>query len=174
MQEIIELSDTTITLERNEFLKVKGTIDTNVYYVESGSLRIFVLDNDEEQIIRFGYQKNLVAALDSYLSGKPSDLYIQALKKTVVRVITKAQVEEFLKEEPNQLLWVKILEGLVLQQMEREIDILTASPKERYNRVLKRSPQLFQQIPNKHIANYLRMTPETLSRLKSLDLNQRL
>lgn len=174
MQEIIELSDTTITLERNEFLKVKGTIDTNVYYVESGSLRIFVLDNDEEQIIRFGYQKNLVAALDSYLSGKPSDLYIQALKKTVVRVITKAQVEEFLKEEPNQLLWVKILEGLVLQQMEREIDILTASAKERYNRVLKRSPQLFQQIPNKHIANYLRMTPETLSRLKSLDLNQRL
>lgn len=174
MQEIIELSDTTITLERNEFLKVKGTIDTNVYYVESGSLRIFVLDNDEEQIIRFGYQKNLVAALDSYLSGKPSDLYIQALKKTVVRVITKAQVEEFLKEEPNRLLWVKILEGLVLQQMEREIDILTASPKERYNRVLKRSPQLFQQIPNKHIANYLRMTPETLSRLKSLDLNQRL
>lgn len=166
MQEIIELSDTTITLERNEFLKVKGTIDTNVYYVESGSLRIFVLDNDEEQIIRFGYQKNLVAALDSYLSGKPSDLYIQALKKTVVRVITKAQVEEFLKEEPNQLLWVKILEGLVLQQMEREIDILTASAKERYNRVLKRSPQLFQQIPNKHIANYLRMTPETLSRLK--------
>lgn len=166
MQEIIELSDTTITLERNEFLKVKGTIDTNVYYVESGSLRIFVLDNDEEQIIRFGYQKNLVTALDSYLSGKPSDLYIQALKKTVVRVITKAQVEEFLKEEPNRLLWVKILEDFVLQQMEREIDILTASAKERYNRVLKRSPQLFQQIPNKHIANYLRMTPETLSRLK--------
>lgn len=166
MQEIIELSDTTITLERNEFLKVKGTIDTNVYYVESGSLRIFVLNNDEEQIIRFGYQKNLVAALDSYLSGKPSDLYIQALKKTVVRVITKAQIEEFLKEESHWLLWVKILEDFVLQQMEREIDILTASAKERYNRVLKRSPQLFQQIPDKHIANYLRMTPETLSRLK--------
>jgi CRP-like cAMP-binding protein len=166
MQEIIELSDKTITLERNEFLKVKGTIDTNVYYVENGSLRIFVLDNDEKQVIRFGYEKNLVTALDSYLSGKPSDLYIQALKKTVVRVISKAQIEEFLKEEHNRLLWVKILEDLVLQQMEREIDILTSSPKERYNRVLKRSPQLFQQIPNRHIANYLRMTPETLSRLK--------
>jgi CRP-like cAMP-binding protein len=138
MQEIIELSDKTITLERNEFLKVKGTIDTNVYYVENGSLRIFVLDNDEKQVIRFGYEKNLVTALDSYLSGKPSDLYIQALKKTVVRVISKAQIEEFLKEEHNRLLWVKILEDLVLQQMEREIDILTSSPKERYNRVLKR------------------------------------
>lgn len=166
MQEIIELSNKTITLGRNEFLKEKGTIDTNVYYVESGSLRIFVLDNQEEQIIRFGYEKNLVTALDSYLSEKPSDLYIQALKKTVVRVIPKNQIEEFLKENNNRLLWVKILEDLVLQQMEREIDILTTSPKERYHRVLKRSPQLFQQIPNKHIANYLRMTPETLSRLK--------
>lgn len=63
-------------------------------------------------------------------------------------------------------MWVKILENLVIQQMEREIDILTSSPKERYERVLKRSPQLFQHIPNRHIANYLRMTPETLSRLK--------
>ena len=63
-------------------------------------------------------------------------------------------------------MWTSMLEELVLQQIEREKDILTNSPKERYNRVLKRSPQLFQEIPNKYIANYLRMTPETLSRLK--------
>ena len=44
---------------------------------------------------------------------------------------------------------------------------LISSPKERYERVLKRSPQLFQEIPNKHIANYLRMSAETLSRLKN-------
>jgi hypothetical protein len=54
----------------------------------------------------------------------------------------------------------------VLQQMERERDILTSSPLERYKRVLERSPQLFQEIPNKYIASYLRMTPETLSRIK--------
>jgi CRP-like cAMP-binding protein len=58
------------------------------------------------------------------------------------------------------------LERLILQQLEREIDLLTTSPKERYNRILKRSPSLFQKISNKQIANYLRMTPETLSRLK--------
>jgi CRP/FNR family transcriptional regulator, anaerobic regulatory protein len=63
-------------------------------------------------------------------------------------------------------LWIKILEDLVIQQIEREKDLLTASPKERFERVLKRSPILFQEISNRHIANYLRMTPETLSRLK--------
>lgn len=166
MKEIIELSDKTITIERNEFLKVKGSVDTNVYCVESGSLRIFVLDDYEEQTIRFGYKENLIVSLDSFLTGKPSDLYIQAIKKTVVKVVTKEQIYLFLEKKNNQNLWTKILENLVVQQMEREIDILTNSPKERYERVLKRSPQLFQEIPNRHIANYLRMSAETLSRLK--------
>ena len=166
MKQIINLSEKTITIGRNEFLKVKGSIDTNLYYVESGSVRIFVLDDYEEQTIRFGYKENIIVSLDSFLTGKPSDLFIQAIKKSVIKVVTKPQIDHFLKTETNSNLWTKILENLVVQQMEREIDILTNSPKERYERVLKRSPQLFQEIPNKHIANYLRMSPETLSRLK--------
>lgn len=166
MREIIELSDKTITIDRNEFLKEKGSIDTNVYYVESGSLRVFVLDDYEEQIIRFGYRDNLIVSLDSFLTSKSSDLFIQAIKKTTIKVIAKQQIDKFLETESNRNLWTKILENLIVQQMEREIDILTNSPKERYERVLKRSPQLFQEIPHRYIANYLRMSAETLSRLK--------
>ncbi len=166
MKEIVELSDKTITIDRNQFLKVKGSIDTNLYYIESGSLRIFVLDDYEEQTIRFGYKENVIVSLDSFLTGKPSDLFIQAIKKTVIKVITKQQVDNFLENESNRNLWTNIFENLILQQMEREIDILTNSPKKRYERVLRRSPQLFQEIPNRHIANYLRMSAETLSRLK--------
>ena len=166
MEELKELSTKIITVDRNEFIKVKGNINTNAYYIDSGSLRVFVLDENEEQIIRFGYKNNLIVSLDSFLTGKPSSFYIQAIKKTVLKVITKEQIDDFLKNETNRVLWIKIFENLVLQQLEREIDILTNSPKERYKRVLKRSPQLFQEIPNKYIANYLRMSPETLSRLK--------
>lgn len=166
MKEIIELSEKTITINRNEFLKVKGSIDTNIYFIESGSLRIFVLDDNEEHTIRFGYKENLIVSLDSFLTNKPSDLFIQAIKKSVIKVITKQQIEAFLKIEANRNLWIGILENLTVQQMEREIDILTNSPKKRYERVLKRSPRLFQEIPNRLIANYLRMSPETLSRLK--------
>jgi len=156
-----------ITLSRNEFLKVKGCTDLNLYYLVKGSLRVFVEDGPEEQTIRFGYQGNLIAALDSYITGKPSDLYIQALKQTELKVISKAAFEKVIFSSPeNTQLWLKIIQQLVLQQMERERDLLTSSPAERYNRVLKRSPQLFQEIPHKYIASYLRMTPETLSRLK--------
>lgn len=166
MQELLSLSNKTISLERHAFLKTKGSVDSNIYGIESGSVRVFIMDENEEQIIRFGYKGNLIVALDSFLTLKPSDLYIQAIKKTVVRVVSKSQFNEFVSKDNNSALWTKTLEGLVTQQLEREVDILTSSPKERYLRVLKRSPQLFQEIPNRHIANYLRMSAETLSRLK--------
>lgn len=166
MKSIADLSTKTISFERNEFVTVKGSIDTNAYYVESGSLRVFVLDNEEEQTIRFGYKENLIVPLDSFLTGKPTEYYIQAIKRSVIRVITKKQFNAFIAEEENSKLWPAILENLVVQQLEREIDILTGSPKARYERVLKRSPQLFQEIPHRYIANYLRMSAETLSRLK--------
>ena len=166
MKELLELAEKSIILERNEFLKVKGSIDTNVYYILSGSLRIYVLDDYDEQVIRFAYKDNVIAALDSFITGKPSELYIQAIKKSEIKVISKNKIDLFLEKEANRIFWQKLLESLILQQLEREIDILTHSPRERYLRVLKRSPQLFQEIPHKHIANYLRMSPETLSRLK--------
>ena len=105
--------------------------------------------------------------MDSFLTEQASDFFIQALKKTVIHRISKNKFVEFINEnEKNKRIWISILERLILQQLEREIDLLTTSPKERYNRILKRSPSLFQKISNKQIANYLRMTPETLSRLK--------
>jgi CRP-like cAMP-binding protein len=166
MQAIIDLAEKTLVLERNGFLKVSGSIDTHVYYVESGSLRVYVFDGEEEQIIRFGYKGNLLVSMDSFLTGKPSESAIQAIKKTVVRIINKQKLEEYLNAQPNQHYWKSILENTILQQLEREMDILTQTPVDRYQRVLKRSPQLFQEIPHRYIANYLRMTPKTLSRLK--------
>ncbi len=166
MKEIEGLSEKEITLKRNEFLTVANAIDTNLYFIQNGSLRVFVLNQNEEQIIRFGYKDNFIVLLDSFLTGKPTRFYIQAIKKTKLKVISKNQFENYLKTEANEVFWSKILEDLVLQQIEREIDILTNVPQDRYKRVLERSPQLFQEIPHKYIANYLRMSAETLTRLK--------
>jgi CRP-like cAMP-binding protein len=156
-----------IHLKRNEFLKVNGDIDTNIYFIKNGSLRIFVIDEAEEHTIRFGYENNLIAALDSYLSEKPTEYYIQAIKATEVLVINKTVINGLIINNPElQIFWNQLLEHIIIEQLERERDILTTSPLQRYRRVLGRSPQLFQEIPSKFIASYLRMTPETLSRLK--------
>lgn len=162
-----QLVEKIVTVDRNAFLKTAGSTDTNIYFVETGSLRAFVLDGEEERTVRFGYQQNIFVSLDSFLTEKPSDFVIQAIKRSRIKVIPKKRFMEFIyQDEAHLKWWASILEDLVLQQIEREKDLLTASPKERYERVLKRSPILFQEIPNRYIANYLRMTPETLSRLK--------
>ena len=156
-----------IELQRNDFLKHAGTRDTRVYLIHSGSLRMYITDEKQEHTIRFGYEGNLIAALDSFFTGKPSMLAIQALRKTSLSFMSKESFNEFIQNDQEAGgLWLQILQGLMVQQLERETDLLIASPAERYHRVLERSPQLFQEIPNRHIASYLRMTPETLSRLK--------
>lgn len=169
MQQLIDsgIFKKQVVLARNEFLTSSLKPDTNVYFIESGSLRIFTLDETEERIIRFGYSNNIVLFLDSFLHELPSVFLIQAIKQTTLSVASKDDFMEFVQSSAdNQQFYQKLLENLVLQQIDREKDLLTSSPRLRYERVLKRSPQLFQEIPHKHIANYLRMTPETLSRLK--------
>lgn len=157
-----------LVLKRNAYLCMPGAYEHHLYYVVSGTLKIFIVDDYVEQIIRFGYQDNFITALDSYLSTQPTDFYIQAIKKTTLRSVRKSDVQALLlQNQQHASLWVQILEAFVLQQIEREKDILISSPQERYKRVLDRSPRLFQEVPLKYIASYLRMTPETLSRIRN-------
>ena len=95
------LWDAEVSLKRNEYLKVSGSIETNLYYITSGSLKIFILDEFEEHIIRFGYENDFITALDSFISQKPSDLYIQALKKTELKSISKIKYIKFINQSTN-------------------------------------------------------------------------
>ncbi len=156
-----------ISLARHAYLKWPDTTDTRIFLLNEGSIRMFITDEKEEHTIRFAYPGNLFTALDSFFTERPSPLAIQALRLTKVSVMPKTVFMQFIESEAeNRNLWQQILQALIVQQLEREVDLLTASPAERYLRVLHRSPQLFQEIPNRFIASYLRMTPETLSRLK--------
>lgn len=163
----LDLWESELISKRNQYLKMAGNIDTNIYYIISGSLKISIFDEVTEHIVRFGYRGNLISDLDSFITEKPSDFQIQIIKKAKLKVISKSTFLNLINQNAelkNQ--WQMILQQLILQQIEREKDLLISSPKTRYHRVLARSPQLFQEIPHKHIASYLRMSPETLSRLQ--------
>ena len=157
----------TIELKRGDHIHLAGETDGDIYYVVSGTLRSYVIVDDEEQIIRFGYQGDFVAAIDSYITGQPTMLSTQALRKTTLQIIRRADFHDALDRSPTlSKTWQKIMPWMIIGQLEREIDLLTNDPAERYRRVLNRSPRLFQEVPAKYIANYLRMTPETMSRIK--------
>lgn len=155
-------------LKRGDFLTRPGSVDLNVYWLVSGALHVYMIEENEAHSIRFGYRNNVIVAMDCFLTGAPTQFYMESLKQSTLKRISKQRLIAFLKSSEEGLsLWTEMLQGLILQQMEREIDLLTTSPTERYERVFSRSPQLFQEIPLKYIASYLRMTPETLSRIRS-------
>jgi CRP/FNR family transcriptional regulator, anaerobic regulatory protein len=153
---------------KGDLLIREGETERHVYLVQSGLVRVFLLTELEEQTIRFGYKGSVINSLASFLTTTPSSFYIEAIRKTVVRVITKDVFRSIVHADADSLNnYNRMLELLLVQQIDREIDLLTVSPTERLNRVLKRSPDLFQEVPLKYIANYLRMTPETLSRIRN-------
>lgn len=155
----------SITLKKGDYLFQAGDVNTLLYYVVSGCLQLYILDQSEERIIRFGYKGSYICALDSLITHQSTVYYLQAIRQTEVMVPSLEETTALLNDMEG-------LKKLVIQFQEREIDLLTDSPIDRYRRVLHRSPTLFQEVPQKYIARYLRMTPETFSRLKKLDLNQ--
>lgn len=154
------------TFKRGDYLHRSGAINSRIYWVEEGLFRVYSLVEEQEYEVRFGYQGDLLSVLDSYIKNEPSRFSIQALRASVIRETTKEQFERFLQSEPGLVsFWMQGLYQLIYDLLEREQDLMIAEPKKRLERVLKRSPRLFQEVPHKYIAGYLRMSPETLSRL---------
>jgi len=156
------------TLSKGQFLIREGEVEHNLYLVESGALRVFYLTEFEEMTIRFGYKGSIITSLSSFIKGAPSEFYIDAIRKTTIKMLSRESLMALVNDNMESLRqYTTLLESLITQQIEREIDLLITSPQERLKRVLERSPNLFQEIPLKYIASYLRMTPETLSRIRN-------
>lgn len=158
---------------KGELLDRKGTVAHHLYFVLLGAVRALYSNGDEEFTVRFGYQNSVITSLDSFMSGLPTVYDLEALRKSKVIMIRKEAYRKFVNSSMERLIiHQKLIEGIVLGTLEREVDLLQSTPIARYRRVLERSPNLFQEVPLKYIASYLRMTPETLSRIRNLDLNQ--
>jgi CRP-like cAMP-binding protein len=156
------------TIAKGDYLIREGEIERNLYWVESGAVRVFYLTEFEEHVIRLGYKNSFINSLSSFIKQTPSEFFIEAIRKTTLKVISKEQLQILVHESSDSLQqYLALMEILVTQQIDREVDLLITSPAERLKRVLARSPDLFQEIPLKYIASYLRMKPETLSRIRN-------
>ena len=97
------------------------------------------------------------------MNNTPTIYQIKAIKESVILKTDKKTLQPLFEKNPE--LYNALLIELINQQNERELDLLTHSAIRRFERLLQRSPQAFQEIPHKYIASYLRISPETLSRL---------
>lgn len=155
-------------VKRFDFLIQKGTRESHLYFIQRGTMRIYYVSNDTEVCVGFGYPNTLICSYPSFISDQPSEYYIQALTDTELIGISKTDFYNCIHQSwPLERHWRQMTEQALLGRITREIDLVTYAPKERLDRLLNRSPHIFQLFAHKYIASYLRMTPETLSRMLS-------
>lgn len=158
----------SIQLRRGDFLVQPGQVEQRLCLVRHGLLRIYYPTTAGEEIcVGFGHLASLVCAFPSLVTGQPSEYAIQALRQSELLAIDRADFLAFEAQSPAfARFWRTELEKALVGRMEHEIDLLLPEPAQRLARLRQRNPLVFQTVPRKYLASYLRMTPETLSRLR--------
>lgn len=156
-------------LSRGDYLIREGQTEQHLFFIHTGTLIIYYEQEGIEQVVGFGYENTMICSFPSFIRSLPSEYYIKAMSEVKLAGIHRNDFYRLLAQDPKlEAAWRKMVEEALLGRIEREVDLLTVSPKDRLQRLLQRSPHLFQRVPHKYIASYLRMAPETLSRnLKS-------
>lgn len=155
------------SLQRNELLYDIGSMGQHLYWVIQGTLKIYYLNHGEEIVAGFCYPNTLACSYPSFISNQPSEYCIQAITPCQLIGVHKKHFYEAIEQNISlERAWRKITEQVLLGKIEREMDLIIQSPEERFTRLWNRSPHLFQLVPQRYIASYLRMTPETFSRIK--------
>lgn len=156
-----------VTYAKNEYLTKPGQIERYLYFVEDGVQRGFHLVDGEEICVAFSFDHSYSGVIDSFLTQAPAKYYLQAISNSVLLRLNYNDLQNLYDRHKNIERWGRLLsESILVGKANREVAILSYTAEERYRRLMTQSPRCIQLIPQKFLASYLRMTPETFSRLR--------
>jgi CRP-like cAMP-binding protein len=158
------------SLKKKEFLINEGKICNFIGIIVSGVMRSYVSSGELKEFNNdFYFENNFVSAYTSFLTSRPTNCNIQALTDVNVVYITAEQYQELVSLDNE---WLKlgkyIAENFFIRKCKRETSFLKHSAAERFESVLQLYPGIEQRISQYHIASYLGVKPESLSRIKLL------
>ncbi|TWI99232.1 CRP-like cAMP-binding protein [Mucilaginibacter frigoritolerans] len=159
----------SLTLKKNEMINILGTPARRMYFVNKGCLRVyFVKANGAEVTRRFAFENTFSTSLTSFISGEPLTEITKAIEASELLYITRDDFYGLLDVMPA---WGKFyrnyLEFAYVTNTKRLQSFATHDAAERYKQLLKESPHMVLRLSNKMVANYLNISQEALSRLKS-------
>jgi len=144
-----------------------GQVEERFYIVRHGVQRLSFPHDGNDIAVGFAYDGSWCGEYASFVSRKPARFQVMAVTDSVLVGIAYNDLQRLYTElKVMERFGRLILEELLLGRAVREVEQLSLSAEERYDRLVQRSPQLLQLVPQKDIASYLRMTPETFSRLR--------
>ncbi len=155
--------------KRNQVLLNAGEVNPYMYFVNTGCLRVYMLDQSGREATRFLVTENRFGtAFPSFILQEPSMAYIQSLEPSELLYINFTDFRELTDNFPEwQRVYLRNIEMDYIASIKRIESLITMSAKDRYNLLLENDPGMIQKLPSKIIADYLGISQETLSRLKS-------
>lgn len=155
-------------IKRNEMLSVPGSIPDEIYFINKGLIRVFIIDADGvEHTTFFALENQFITDYSNFIQNQVSYYHLQALEETEVVVFPRAAIEwgyNYMKE--GQKLGRLIAEYYFIFQDNRIKNTYTRTPKQRYDSITEVFPNIHNRVPQHMIASYLGITPIHLSRLK--------
>ena len=161
------------TYHKGEIILAEGDICREFLYIHKGMLRQFYFKKDKQLTEHIGVEGGMVMCIESLFKEEPTHLQIEALENTIVFALPKKNLEEVALHNVNiQILYRKILEESLIQSQIHADLVRFESAYDRYKKLCHLQPQIIMRAPLLHIASYLQMTPETLSRVRAQMLNE--
>lgn len=151
----------TITVKKGEILQRSGEFVTRGYFVKSGLLRSYSIDQKgKEHVFMFAPEDWTIG--DNHFPDKPTELFIDALEDSELLVFDK----DYKFNLETDFVFDKLMRRMAVLQ-KRIIMLMSATAIERYEHFEETYPQIIQRVPQRMIASYLGITPEALSKVKS-------
>lgn len=153
--------------DRNTIITNFDQVEHYFYYVHTGLVRGYFLKNGVEYNMGFSYDGEYSGVYDSFISQQPSTWTLETINRTVGLRIEYHALMQLLDDHRLMERWLRLFYQQVLVGFGIFTkSILGDSAEERFNRLMNQSPHVIQMIPQKHLASYLGMTPETFSRMR--------
>lgn len=158
----------TKILKKNEFLIRENVRNRNLYIIKEGLVRSYHCDEDRENTLWFATSGDVFCSMRSYFYNAPAVSNIEALMQTELFYIEHDDMEKLFAQSLELANWGRILAFEEIDALEWKHDQLgSGDAYTRYKNFLKMRPkEIITQIPQKHIASYLGITPFTLSRVR--------
>jgi len=178
LRKIVSLSDdelhligshfSTQKINKNEsFLKI-GEVCRKVALIEKGAFVYLKVNAQGEEIAAdFVFEGDWVTYYYSLLTGRPSDMEIRAMEDTLLVFVTFEDLNKLYEQIPQLERVGRILaEQNFIIMAERTLSLQSKTAAERYEELIESKPLLLQKVPQYHIASYLGIKPQSLSRLR--------
>jgi CRP-like cAMP-binding protein len=157
------------SFDKRELLLRPGEVEQYMNFIIRGLARMYFYKGRTEVILNLAKEKELISSSSSFLSGAPSNYYIETLEPTTLLSITRDDLESvYRKNSRIERLGREMTTHFVLEKEEWEHACMRLDTRERFLQFVERNPELVQRVPQKYLASYLNMKPETFSRLKHL------